>query len=539
VDLPATWDLETDVCVLGSGATALTSAILAADGGCDVAILEKADFVGGTSAISGGVLWIPNHHHMAELGIPDSREDAIDYLESLALGVMDMELVETFVDEAPQMVRYLEEHTPAKWHIFDDYPDYHPEHIGGKPGGGRSLDNDLFPFAELGAWRNAVNTVNPPFPATLTEAYVDGGASLADALLAERRKTDMRGSGQALVGALLKGCLDREIPIRTAMRARDLLVVDDAIVGVRAEHNGTDFYVKARKAVVLGTGGFEWNGDLVKAFLRGPMNGPCSPPENEGDGLLMAMSVGAALGNMSEAWWIPSFRIPGQTVRGKPYHQICLMERTWPGSIIVNSSGRRFTNEAANYNAIGRAFHTFDASSFGFPNLPAWIVFDNVYKEKYRIIDRIVRRANSLRELAKLIQVDADGLEATVARFNTYAVKGEDPDFHRGESVYDSFNGDRSFPAPFTTLGTLDAPPFYAVEVLSGVLGTKGGPKTNTRSQALDTKGRVIRGLYAVGNAMAGTTGMVYGGAGGTLGPGMTYGYIAGINAAKEPNHIK
>ena len=156
----------------------------------------------------------------------------------------------------------------------------------------------------------------------------DGGASLTEALVAERRKTDMRGSGQALVGALLKGCLDREIPIHTAMRARDLLVVDDAIVGVRAEHNGDDFYVKARKAVVIGTGGFEWNEDLVKAFLRGPMNGPCSPPENEGDGLLMAMSVGAALGNMSEAWWIPSFRIPGETVRGKPYYQLCLMERT-------------------------------------------------------------------------------------------------------------------------------------------------------------------------------------------------------------------
>jgi len=545
--LPDRWDLEVDVAVLGSGASATTAAILAADNGAEVALLERAETVGGTTALSGGVLWVPNNPHMAEAGIEDSREDALAYLNSLSLGMMDDELVETLVDTGPQMLRYMEENTPVSLHVFEGYPDYHPENPGGKPEGGRSLDNDLFPFEELGPWAERVNHQPDAvfFPATMLEIDTKRVDDIPPDVMEARRARDMRSTGQALAGSLIKGCLDREIPVHTATRARELVLDEnDAVVGVRAERNGADYFVKARKAVVIGSGGFEWNQDLVRAFLRGPMTAPTSTPENEGDGLLMAMGAGAALGNMSEAWWIPGIHIPGDEMRGRTFARLILAERTWPRSIIVNRYGKRFMNEAANYNAVGHAFHTFDPNTFEFINLPAWLIVDSQYQPpiaRHRVgpdAPDWIRRADSLAELAADIDVDAAGLEETVARFNEGVARGEDPEFQRGVSAYDSYNGDRWQKAPFTTLGPIDTPPYYAAQIESGALGTKGGPKTNARAQVLRATGGVTPGLYAVGNAMAGVTAMVYGGAGGTLGPGMTFGYIAGMNAAQEPDHI-
>ncbi|MCY3646506.1 MAG: FAD-dependent oxidoreductase [Chloroflexi bacterium] len=545
--LPERWDLEVDVAVLGSGASATTAAILAADSGVEVALLERAEFVGGTTAISGGVLWLPNNHHMAEAGIEDSREDALAYLNSLSLGMMDGELVETLIDTGPEMLRYMEENTPVSLHVFEGYPDYHPENPGGKPEGGRSLDNDLFPFEELGPWAERINHQPDAvfFPATMLEIDSKRIDDVPPDVMEERRARDMRSTGQALAGSLIKGCLDREIPVHTATRARELILDEnDAVVGVRAERDGAPWFVKARKAVVIATGGFEWNEELVKAFLRGPMTAPTSTPENEGDGLLMAMGAGAALGNMSEAWWIPGIHVPGDEMRGRTFARLILAERTWPRSIIVNRKGRRFMNEAANYNAVGHAFHTFDPNSFEFINLPAWLIVDSQYQPpiaRHQVgpdAPDWIRRADTLAELAAQIEVDADGLEETVARFNEGVARGEDPEFQRGVSAYDSYNGDRWEKAPFTTLGPIDTPPYYAAQIESGALGTKGGPKTNTKAQVMRATGGVIPGLYAVGNAMAGATAMVYGGAGGTLGPGMTFGYIAGKSAAEEPDHI-
>ncbi|MDE2668949.1 MAG: FAD-dependent oxidoreductase [Chloroflexota bacterium] len=545
--LPERWDLEVDVAVLGSGASATTAAILAADSGVEVALLERAEFVGGTTAISGGVLWLPNNHHMAEAGIEDSREDALAYLNSLSLGMMDGELVETLIDTGPEMLRYMEENTPVSLHVFEGYPDYHPENPGGKPEGGRSLDNDLFPFEELGPWADRINHQPDAvfFPATMLEIDTKRIDDVPPDVMEARKARDMRSTGQALAGSLIKGCLDREIPVHTATRARELILDEnDVVVGVRAERDGAAWFVKARKAVVIATGGFEWNEELVKAFLRGPMTAPTSTPENEGDGLLMAMGAGAALGNMSEAWWIPGIHVPGDEMRGRTFARLILAERTWPRSIIVNRNGRRFMNEAANYNAVGHAFHTFDPNTFEFINLPAWLIVDSRYQPpiaRHQVgpdAPDWIRRADTLAELAAQIEVDAEGLEETVARFNEGVAHGHDPEFQRGVSAYDSYNGDRWEKAPFTTLGPIDTPPYYAAQIESGALGTKGGPKTNTKAQVMRATGGVIPGLYAVGNAMAGATAMVYGGAGGTLGPGMTFGYIAGKSAAEEPDHI-
>ncbi|MFN0095406.1 MAG: FAD-binding protein [Dehalococcoidia bacterium] len=552
MDLPSKWDLEVDVAVLGSGGSALTAAVVASDQGASVAILERARTVGGTTAISGGIAWIPNNPHQALHGIQDSREAALEYLQSLSLGVMDMELAAAFVDNGPAMVEYIEAHTPLKFHLAEGYPDYHPENPGGLPAGGRSLDPDLYPYSELGSWADKVNCQGtdihpqaPVVPITLVESMEKGIPDAAT--LAERSSRQLRGMGHAVVGPLLRACLDREIPPSLGVRAVELVREREAVVGIRCERDGADYFVKARQGVILATGGFEWNAELVRSFLRGPLTGPASPPENEGDALIMAMEAGAALGNMSEAWWMPTIPIPGETVRGKPLYRLCLSERTLPGSILVNRRGQRFANEAANYNDIGRAFHTFDPQEFTFLNSPAWLVFDHDFFEKYPIAgyrpatnapDGLIRTGATIEALASDLGLDPASLASTIARFNGFVERGVDGDFKRGESAYDSYNGDRTQPAPFTTLGKLERPPFHALQIVSGALGTKGGPKTDAAGRVLDPRGRPIKGLFAAGNAMAGATGMVYGGAGGTIGPGMTFGFLAGKTAAASPPNI-
>jgi succinate dehydrogenase/fumarate reductase flavoprotein subunit len=326
-------------------------------------------------------------------------------------------------------------------------------------------------------------------------------------------------------------------------RARSLVQDEGRIVGVAAEHAGETLHVRAAKGVIIATGGFEWNRTLVQTFLSGPMTAPASTPECEGDGLLMAMEAGAALGNMTNAWWMPCVRQAEAHRRGVPRFQLCLTERTLPRSFMVNRAGRRFMNEAANYNTVGRAMHRWDENSFDYSSLPAWLIFDQVYKDRYTVFGCLpsapapswFHRADSLQSLATTIGVDPEGLVETTQRFNADVRAGGDSEFHRGDSVYDHFNGDQSLPPPLCTLGEVDTAPFYAVQIEPGCLGTNGGPKTNGNAQVLGLDGRVIAGLYAAGNTMAAATGRVYGGAGGTIGPGMTFGYLAGRHASAQP----
>ncbi len=532
-----------DVIVLGSGASGLVAAVAAHHHGADVCVFEKSGLLGGTSAISGGIVWMPNNHHMADAGLADSRGDALDYLSSLSLGHIDSDLAATFVDEGPAAIKWLEEHTPCRFAIVDGYPDYHPEHPGGKPGGGRSLDNELFDWTSLGEWGDRIRT-DSPRPLTLRETPLGGATALpAMSVIGERIAAGSVGFGGALVGALVRSCLERGIDLQTEHRAEALLTADDGrVTGVRFSTPTGPVEVNARRGVILATGGFEWNDDLVKTHLRGPMVLAASPATNTGDGLTMAMDAGARLGNMSGAWWVPVTQVPGDQRWGVQRAHLILGERTRPGSIMVNGSGRRFCNEAANYNALGGVFHAFDPVSFSYPNQPAWMIFDHQHKQRYDVAsakagdttpDWIVS-APTVRELGEALGIDADMLTTTVDRFNISAVNGADPDFGRGQSAYDTFNGDRSFEGVAATLGPLERGPYHAIRIDIGSLGTNGGPRTDSRSRVLSRHGGVIAGLYAVGNAMAAPTGMVYGGAGGTLGPAITFGFIAGRDAAES-----
>jgi 3-oxosteroid 1-dehydrogenase len=535
-----TWDREADVVVLGSGGAALTAAIAAHDHGAkEVVILERSGMVGGTTAMSGGMLWIPGNHHQLAAGIEDSDEDVVAYLDGLAPGALDPETLWAFMQGGPEMLRYLEENTPVRMCSFSDFPDYQPYSPGAKPDGGRSLDNEAFSFARLGKWAARVNPSKMAYPlrGSLIEAT---RGTLDEATLAEREAGDYRGLGQALVGALFLGVIERGIPVEFEKRARKLVKDGERVIGVVAEDaNGKDFRVRARRGVVIATGGFEWNETLVKAFIRGPLTGPVSVPENEGDGLLMAIEAGAQLGNMQNAFWMQSaLEFKPQHRNAKPNYMLGSDERARPGAILVNRKGKRFVNEAANYNALGKSLHAFEGGTHEYANLPYWLIIDQRYRDKYPLFNSqpgsptpsYAIKAATLAELAEKAGIDPAGLEAEVARFNQMVRNGHDDDFNRGDTTYDNFYmwGDMAFDPPYRTLGVIDQGPFYAVKMEAGALGTAGGPKTNADAQVLDWSGNPIPGLYAAGNAMAAVLGEVYGGAGGTLGPGLTFGYLAG-----------
>jgi len=538
-----------DVVVLGTGAAGLTAAIAAHEQGARVAVFEKADKVGGTSAWSGGQVWIPVNPRMAKLGKADSRDDAITYLMSMSHDLIDQALIEAYVDTGPEMVAFLEARTPVRFICVPDFPDYHPEHPGGKPGGGRTLECPPYSFNELGAWKERV-TVSPYWP----DVHITvGETTLCQAVPKEipveekqrRIANDERGLGLSLVARLLRGCLDRGIEPRTDWAAKDLIIEDGAVAGVTFETPDGPRTVRTRN-VVLATGGFEWNRDFVRAFLRGPMTHPVSVHTNTGDGLRMAMKAGAMLGNMREAWWMPVIELPKEIV--SEGRHLLTWERTLPGSIMVNRQGRRFTNEAANYNAFGAAFHEQDVSRFEYANLPCWVIFDHKFFEKYGFgqqpgstpeevarPSQWVTREPTLAALAQRLNMPEGSLEATVDRWNDHVAKGYDPDFRRGESAYDLWWGDPTMKrTKGATMGALTEGPFYAVEVKSGALGTKGGPRTDTDSRVVDLDGNPIPGLYAAGNVMASAMGMTYGGGGGTLGPGMVFGFRAGRHAGSR-----
>ncbi len=535
------WDTEADVVVLGSGGAALIAALSAHHhGAAEVVVVEKSGMVGGTTAMSGGMLWIPLNHHSIEAGVEDSFDDVIAYLDAMAPERLDHEAVSGFLEGGPAMVRFLADHTPVRLRFFTGFPDYQPNMIGAKPHGGRSLDPEAYPFDELGA---AASRVNPPKTGVpkLTSRMEDYYREVGPEELEERQRRDFRGQGQALIGGLYRAILDRNIPVHFDTRARRLCTEGRRVVGVEVERDGRVLRYRARKGVIICTGGFEWNEQLVKSFLRGPMTGPISVPECEGDGLLMAMEVGASLGNMANSWWMTSSLESTAGHRDARANYLpSQVERTYPGSIMVNRYGRRFVNEALNYNAIGFVLHNFDPDRYEFPNLPYWLIFDQRFARNYRLftsrpgepVPPWAVSSDTLAGLAGAVGIDPQGLEATVARFNANVRAGHDDEFGRGDATFDNFWGDQSLPAPFSTLGVIDEAPYYAIKMEAGVNGTCGGPRANGDAQVIDWNDNPIDGLYVGSNTMSSVTGGGYGGAGGTIGPGMTFGYLAGRHAA-------
>ncbi len=528
-----------DVVVIGAGAAGLAAALAAHDAGADVAVLEKSDRLGGTAAISGGIVWAPGNARMAESGAPDDRQEARAYFDSLDHGDIRSDMIDAFIDQAGPALAFLERVTPLRFETLPGYPDYYLDRPGARAQG-RALDSGLFPFSELGVWAQRIADNGQPAPIKLSETPLGGFMGQVDpAIMAERLRVDARGWGQSLIASLLRGCLDRGIEPKLGVRATALEREEGRVVGVST----ADGARIAARSVIIATGGFEHDRALVQAFLKGPMTAPASPPTNTGDGLRMAMAAGAALGNMTSAWWMPVIETGDAWFGGARRAAPVLLERTLPGSIMVNRAGVRFCNEAANYSALAGAFHAFDPAAYDYSNLPAYLIVDGAFRARFPVAGIMPGRPApfmverpTLAALAEAIGIDPAALQRTVARFNAFAEAGVDQDFKRGEAAYDRFYGDRSRPGAFATLGALTTPPFSAVEIKMGALGTNGGALTDAQARVLDHDGAWIRGLYAAGNCMAGPTGGVYAGAGGTLGPALTFGVIAGRHAASLAN---
>jgi 3-oxosteroid 1-dehydrogenase len=533
------WDRIVDVVVIGSGGAALTAATLAHDGGAEVLVIEKADMLGGTTAVSGGAAWLPNNHKMAEAGIEDNREDALAYIRRVTAGTApDSSLLEVFVDTAPEMIRYLEDHTPLRVHI-SPLPDYYWPF--GVPGSrrvpARALEADPYPVREeLPEWADRLvkrgTLMSLGTATTLTEDLMPQSPELQEELR-RREAQDVRPKGAALVARLFKGLLERGVEALLETPARDVVTNDDGdVIGIVAERDGAPFRIGARKGIVLACGGFEWNPDLVKGHI-GYVVHPLSPPNNVGDGLVMAMEAGAQLANMTSYWGTPVMFDPDITRDGALVPQF-EWGRGAPSSIVVNRKGKRFANEALPYNDFPKAFGVFDPGAVEFPNAgPGFLVFDRAVRDSQRILSMFpgqpdpdwVVKADTIKELATKIGIDPDALDETVTRYNAHAEKREDPDFRRHEVGLMSPGA----VAPITE------PPFYAVEIHPGALGTNGGPQIDRNGQVRRLGGGIVGGLYAAGNTAANVFGWAYPSGGGTIANGMVFGYLAGKHAAAQP----
>jgi 3-oxosteroid 1-dehydrogenase len=520
--------------IVGSGAAGLAAAIGAAREGGDVTVLECAERIGGTTAISAGAAWLPCHHLTRHADSTDSPARAHEYLTTLARGWVDADSLRAFTTDAPRVAESLESHTPLRWKMLP-YPDYYVEHPGAAASGRTIEPHPLNLDAATAHIEDLVHRGGPGDLGTSASTYgetLDGRFEPDQPDQPEQVMT----MGRALIGGLAIGAEHLGVTICPGVRAQ-ALVRDHAgtVTGVQTA-NGT---VNGR--VILATGGFERDPGLVRRFLPGPIGAPLGVATTTGDGLRMAMNVSADLANMCEAWWCPAYRIPGETSGpDAPRHRILFPhQRAAPGSVIVDQSGRRFANEAQNYNDLGRTLRELRPGDHAYSRSPSWLVFDATYRSVYADFLPLgsdpdwCHRAQDLHFLAAAIAVDAEVLTATLQRFNDSARDGQDPDFHRGQYAYDRYQGDHG--APFPNLAPIATPPYYALAVLPGILGTKGGPRTDDRGrvQRADGSGH-IPGLYAAGNAAASPLGTLYPGGGGTIGPALVYGTRAGEAAATD-----
>jgi 3-oxosteroid 1-dehydrogenase len=549
------WDLETDVLVLGSGAAALTAAVVAAASGARVLVAEKSEQYGGTSATSGGVIWIPATAQALAGGHPDTPEEAFQYIRALSDANVPDARIWAFVRRGREMVAWLEAHSAVRMRAHP-YADYHPEMPGGKSGW-RSLEALPLHASELGA---DFVTLRAPSPAvqfmgrvswTLEEtgvllfrlpgwgltALTIFGNYFLDLPQRLHSARDRRLTlGNALLGRL-KLSLNRaggQLWLRAPLT--ELIRTEAGVSGALIEREGRALRVAARRAVVLATGGFERNAALRAQYL------PQSPEprwsgsqsNNVGEGLLAATRIGAATLNMDSAWWGTSMSLPGEERA-----RLTAFERALPGAIIVNQNGERYMNEAASYHIAGQQMLRHDAPHSR--TIPSYMLFDATWRRSYplgplipdlpdwlqpRHLMAVLVRADTWEELAAKTQLPAGRLRASITRFNEHARRGIDPDFRRGESAYDRYYGDPKV-TPNPSLRALERPPFYALPVYPGDIGTNGGLATNEHAQVLDAAGAPIPGLYACGNLAASVMGHSYPAAGATLGPGMTFGYIA------------
>lgn len=547
---------EVDVLVVGSGAGGMMAALAAADQGADVLIVEKDACWGGTSATSGAGIWIPGSSAAAAAGFDDDLDAAFTYIRGLSADNVPDENIRAYVNNAARMLDWLMAKTEVRY-FAAPYPDYHAENPGGSAEGfrthmpmtldGRALGEDIRTQRFPSPAASLFGRINWDFAEFNSLLYRTDGWwwSLARAMArycfdlpfrltsAKDRRLTL---GNALTGGLRLALNERGVPLWLEAPMRGLLETGGRVTGAIVERDGRRLEIHARKGVVLAAGGFDKNQEMREANAPDYPNAAYSGgvTSNTGDSIQAGQAIGAKTLNMHSAWAAPVFYLEGED-RGR----LCTIERALPGCILVNQSGKRFLNEAASYHIVGqqmarREREHGDAS-------PSWLIFDARYRHLYPAgplyplipdwlqgakVKRTMRKAATPGELAAKLGIEPAALEATLARFNAGAARGEDPEFERGKAAYDRMYGDpRQTPNP--CLRPLEKPPFYAMPMYPGDIGTNGGLMTNEHAQVMDESDAPIPGLYAVGNTAASAMGESYPGAGVTIGPALTFGYIA------------
>jgi 3-oxosteroid 1-dehydrogenase len=544
------WDHQVDFLVVGSGGGGLTAALTADAHGLDTLIIEKAGVYGGSTALSGGNIWIPNNPTLKREGLADSRADVRSYLDAVVGDRVPPANIDAFIDNGPLAMEFLEHasrHLRFQW--CTGYSDYHPEAPGGRARG-RTIEPLPFDLKMLGEDEKQLRPAALATPGGLfvtakefarlnmvMRSWSGRRAAMHTVWRAVKSvllRRHMDTLGRALIGRLRLAVKDAGIPLWLNTPLLSLITNDSgAVVGVSAQREGTAIRIRVRNGVLLATGGFEHNNEMRKRFLRdgGKDNYSAGSLDNTGDGITAGQAIGGAVDLMDDAWWMPAFKRPDGLM------SVLVSERSIPRSIIVDQTGRRFVNEAAPYV-------TFVHRQLAGQHDPIWFVFDRKAKNRYQFggvmpgqtfpkdwfKSGLMHRADTLDALASAIGVPASSLRETVDRFNGFARDGKDHDFGRGDSAYDNYYGDPTLPQP--TMDVIDSAPFYAARIQAGDLGTKGGLVYNANGQVLRTDGAVIDGLYATGNTSAAVMGNDYAGAGATIGPAMVFGYIGARHAA-------
>jgi 3-oxosteroid 1-dehydrogenase len=547
------WDAEVDVLIVGSGAAAMTAAVVARKNHADALVIEKSELYGGSSATSGGVVWIPATRQAREAGSDDTPEDGFNYIRALTAPDVPDSLIWAFVNNGPKMLEWMEQNSDVKY-ATTHYCDYHPNLPGGKTAF-RSHDAMPIHAKELG---KDFLTQRAQHPAAQFFGKINWTVDETGPLLFRLpgwKKIVFRLFARYYLDLpwRFRSARDRFLTLGSALAARlkmsmdklgaklwlktkflELVTENGRVTGAIVEREGVRMRIGARQGVLLAAGGFERSPEMRSKYLPVSTIYTGAQPPNTGDAIRGAMELGAQTARMDSAWWGVSLAIPGEDKT-----RLMTFERALPGCIMVNQAGKRYFNEAASYHIAGHAM--IESNKTGASTIPSYILFDSQYRHDYPMgpvlpllpdwmlssaIRSVLIKGNSWEDVARQAGLPAAALKETIENFNKHAREGKDPEFLRGDDPYDCYYGDPKV-KPNPTLRALDKAPFYAFPCYPGDIGTNGGLVINENAQVMGKDGKPIPGLYAAGNTTASVMGYSYPAAGATLGPAMTFGYLA------------
>lgn len=551
--LPARWDIEADVVAIGSGCGGLGAAITAHDHGASALVLERAEQVGGVTALSMGEVWIPGNHLAAALGLEDSPENGMRYINNLSMGFSENRAVVNQALHAPIALKYFEDAIDLQMTVVRELPDYYYPYVDGSTAEGRCLEAQPFAAEQLGEWQHKTR-VSPHVPYSLTHEDIFSNGGMANmsnwdyTIMGERLANDIRCAGPGLAAYFVKGVLDRNIPLHIGVNVEELIADGDTIVGVRATRDGQSLYIKANRGVVIAVSSFERNPAYSKTVGLLPKPKSMVMSTIQGAHLRLAGEAGAQIARVPDVSML-GFHVPGEEQEdGLPLWRGALPFMGLPHTIVVNRQGQRFANEAF-YRSVYFALDEIDGMTQSYKNFPCWIVMDSQCREKYpfgsvmpgqELPEELAVRADTLAELAAKTGIDAAGLQATIATFNGYCASGDDLQYQRGTYPWGALMCGDPNQQPNPNLGALERGPYYAIPLhrMAGGGITSSGILTDEHCRAVNWNHEPIAGLYVAGNSAVRKDNGALMQSGITNARGITHGYLAGRHAAGKPSEL-